>query len=221
MALEHEAESARQRTPPAICDANRASTADPLDPTVIEGRTRDRSPDGTGHVLAALGPVETRAHELAPLGPQFLDVDAERLEGAGVGDDEPSAAALERAGCEQGVGHRDAEASGEVVVAGSTLAERCADRGFAKRPRRPPGRDHRQRLDRVRDRWISEPVVPVSALALERDEAAVDELREVRTDCRRRPTGAGAQLRRRPSRSIGEGQNDLRAHRIAEQRRRL
>ena len=70
-----------------------------------------------------------------------------------------------------------------MVVASSRRLELRAHPGLLQGRSRPDRRDHRQRLEGRRDLGIDEAVVAVAATSLDRQEATVDQLREL--DARR------------------------------------
>src|SRR5205823_3010207 len=113
---------------------------------------------------------------------------------------------------------RDTEAPGEVVVAGSGLADQLALRRLAERPYRALRRNARQGLDRLGDGRFGQLVVAMPPALRGDEEASVDEAAEVLAGGRRRDAGAGGELARRQRAAVHHGEDESGSRRLGEQR---
>ena len=155
-----------------------------LRPSELDEARKERRAQRTGEMVAALAPVEARPAKGALLAGERLRVDGEPREPALARSGEPEAVGAidQRARPQEALVNAHADFSREVVVAHPRLAQG----GLARTRPRPDGagakRDAHQRFEQMRDVAIGEPEVPMPPLALDGDQARVDELREMRAD---------------------------------------
>jgi hypothetical protein len=81
----------------------------------------------------------------------------------------------------QGVGQRDSEPAGQMVVAAAGKAQFARFRGQGLAPYRLGRTDRRELFERLRHMGAGEPVITMAPLAFDREQAAVSPPREVRT----------------------------------------
>jgi hypothetical protein len=170
------------------------------DPAGVEEHPAHGGADRAGQVRSAFGPVQAFPQQRPAGLAQPVDVDVERRQpgDAGVGEGEPGGVG-EQALVDHGGGDGDAEPPGEVVVAGAAGGERVTDRGAAQ----GAGRWCRwgvfgHELDQFGDAGVGQPDVPVAALAVLGDEAALDEVVEVFAGGGRRHPGDAGEFARCP-----------------------
>jgi MFS transporter, DHA2 family, methylenomycin A resistance protein len=108
-------------------------------------------------------------------------------------------------GREQGIAERDAEAPGEVVVAGAGPADGFGVRGLAQRADRPGRGQPGQGLDRLGHLRTGQAEVTVSAGALDPDQPAVKQSAQVRGQRRGSDLRLGSQRGGGERPAIGQG----------------
>src|ERR1700681_4372238 len=115
-------ESCLKRCRPVFGDVQRARSRAPANPVVFERMSAQRRTDAPREVPTAFAPVETRAAE-RPARRRVVR-DAELREQRDPDLREPRAVIVEydRTALAQGVGERDRERSGKVIVTGARLA---------------------------------------------------------------------------------------------------
>jgi hypothetical protein len=116
-------------------------------------------------------------------------------------------------------GELHAKAPGQMVVAGSRLAERLAYRCFPERTNGTRRRDRRQRLDRRGHFRVCQPKVPVAAATLGNDQTALEQARQVTTRSRRRDARTGCKLAGRKVFGFDQRDKQCSPRRLADQRR--
>ena len=145
-------------------------------------------------MVAALGPVEAAAYQRPATARRQLDPELLAPRFGVVAELDAVVGALDDVLVGERVGDRDAQLSGEVVVAGAAGAQRVGDDRVLEAPDRRVGSERGERLDGVDDLLAGEAVVAVAAVLLDLDEAAVDELAEVVAGGRQRDPGDAGEL---------------------------
>src|SRR6185312_11676887 len=221
MASERKAEHLGETAPTRGRDHQRAAVAHALEPAHVEAAPGERRADRAREVRPPLGPIEARPAEGALPLPHRREVDAEPAEeiDAGGGDLAAVIAEHDMAALDQGVSEADAEAPGEMVVAGARVAQRGVELAGRAVARRPVGGDRHDALDHAADRRRRQPVVAVTPLLLRHEQPRLGQLGEVAAGGLRRDTRGIGELARGERPPVHQGTEHVGASRIAEQRR--
>lgn len=168
-----------------------------------------------------MGPIDAGAGEHATGSQEFVGVEVECRETlvAVVGEDVVSrSVGAQRVVGEQPVAKLDADATGEMVVAGSRFDDRLLRAVLAQRADRDGRGDPRERLQCGGDLGPGELVVAMSALDVHAHEAAVDEATQMGCSRRGSDPRVTSELARRQRPTVREHREHRRPDGMADQR---
>src|SRR5216684_6755575 len=162
--LERKAEHLGEAAPAGRRDDERAAVAHALEPAKVEAACGERGAHRAGEMRPPLGPVEARPAEGAAALLRRGEVEAELGEeiDAALGDLAALVGEHDMAALDQGVGEADAEAAGEMIVAGAGIAQRRVELAGRAVARRTVGGDRHDALDHAADRRCRQAVVAVA-----------------------------------------------------------
>src|SRR5260370_42477552 len=183
---------------------------------LLEEMPREGRAKLAADVMPTLGPVEAQPQQRPPAlhGRPAIKPLAEAPFLPGGRKLWPVLADREPSRSDHPIEHRDAKAAGKVIVAEARFAERW----IAMDPPRLPIRPIVERFDHFGDLARGEAVEAVAAAVFHADEAADDELREMRARRLRRRPGQKSQFAGRSCPAVAQAAQDLGAHGIAAKR---
>ena len=140
--------------------------ADAGDPAELETALGKRHAQRAGKMRPALAPIQARPAKGAAAAPQILEIDAEvqQVFFAGARDHAAVLAEDDVLVPGQRIGQRDAEAAGDMIVAGARRAQLIAAVPARPIALRPVGGDDHDALDHARDLRRAEPEITMPAL---------------------------------------------------------